>query len=81
MYNRQVHGTDSSAESQLSQRHPEVKDTITSLPEFQEWVESLPRVVVDDVLYFVRGGDMLKDADQVLWEWIRKNRPDLLPTD
>ncbi|HEX2053816.1 MAG TPA: hypothetical protein VHJ78_08850 [Actinomycetota bacterium] len=72
-------GSNLSAESLLSQRHPNVKDAVCSLPEYQQWVQSLPEVVVDDVTYYVRGGDMLKDFDQVLWEWTRKNRPDLLP--
>lgn len=70
-----------SAESHLSERHPDIRDAVSSLPEYQQWVESLPHVVVDDVHYYVRGGDMLKDSDQVLWEWTRKNRPDLLPPD
>lgn len=83
LYNREVNdssrGLNSSAENLLSSRHPQVRDTVLSLPEFQQWVQSLPQVVVDDVRYYVRGGDMLKDADQVLWEWTRKNRPDLIP--
>lgn len=72
---------DLSREGFLSRSHPEVKDRVRSLPEFQDWMRSLPEVVVDDVKYYVRGGDMLKDADQVLWEWVRRNRPDLLPPD
>lgn len=82
MYNQSV---DPEGDSNLSyegralRRHPEVKDAVCSLDEFQEWMRSLPEVVVDEVKYYVRGGDMLKDADQVLWEWTRRNRPDLMP--
>ena len=83
MYNRGVHdpsqGSNLSAEGLLSRQHPDVKAAVSALPEFQEWVRTLPQVVVDDVKYYVRGGDMLKDPDQVLWEWARKNRPDLIP--
>ncbi|CAN5842533.1 hypothetical protein BH23ACT12_BH23ACT12_15780 [soil metagenome] len=61
-------------------RHPEMKDAVCSLEEFRQWMQSLPEVVVDEVKYYVRGGDMLKDADQVLWEWALKNRPDLIPS-
>lgn len=68
-----------SNEGRASLRHPEVKEEVCSLTEFQEWFQSLPEVVVDEVKYYVRGGDMLKDTDEVLWEWARKNRPDLIP--
>jgi hypothetical protein len=71
--------SDLSEDGRASLRHPEVKDKICSLDEFREWMESLPAVVVDEVRYYVRGGDMLKDGDEVLWEWARKHRPDLVP--
>jgi hypothetical protein len=68
-----------SRDGRASLRHPEVKKAVCSLTEFQEWVQQLPEVVVDEVKYYLRGGDMLKDPDEVLWEWTRKNRPDLIP--
>jgi hypothetical protein len=68
-----------SRDGRASLRHPEVKEAVCSLTEFQEWVQQLPEVVVDEVKYYLRGGDMLKDPDEVLWEWTRKNRPDLIP--
>jgi hypothetical protein len=81
LYNGDVDESNLSDEARLSRKHPGLKDAVCSLPEFQEWVQSLPTVVVDDFKYFLRGGDMLKDHDQVVWEWARKNRPDLLPPD
>lgn len=79
-----MHGTGDdeanlSREGRASLRHPEVREAVGSLAEFQEWIGALPEVVVDDVKYYLRGGDMLKDQDEVLWEWARKNRPDLIP--
>jgi hypothetical protein len=71
--------SDLSADGRASLRHPEIKEEICSLAEFREWMQSLPEVVVDEVTYYVRGGDMLKDGDEVLWEWARKHRPDLIP--
>ena len=68
-----------SIDGRASLRHPEVKEAVCSLTEFREWVDALPSVMVDDVKYYVRGGDMLKDSDEVLWEWARRNRPDLIP--
>ncbi len=81
LYNVGVDDPNLSDEGRLSKKHPYVKEAVDSLAEFQEWVESLPSVVVDDFKYFIRGGDLLRDHDQVLWEWARKNRPDLLPPD
>ena len=79
-----MHGTEDqdanlSRDGSASLRHPEVNEAVCSLTEFQEWIQTLPQVVVDEVEYYLRGGDMLKDADEVLWEWARKNRPDLIP--
>jgi len=71
----------SRAEGRRSDRRSETHREVSSLPEFRQWLDSLPQVVVDDVRYYVRGGDMLKDSDEVLWEWARKNRPDLMPPD
>ncbi|HYN98967.1 MAG TPA: hypothetical protein VEU28_04775 [Actinomycetota bacterium] len=68
-----------SIEARASLRYPEVKEAVWSLTQFREWMEALPSVMVDDVKYYVRGGDMLKDSDEVLWEWARKHRPDLIP--
>lgn len=68
-----------SDEGRRSLRHPQVKETVSSLSDFQRWMKDLPEVVVDDVKYYIRGGDMLKDADEVMWEWARKHRPDLIP--
>jgi hypothetical protein len=48
------------------------------MPEFMAWIEGLPQVEVDDVTYYVRGGDMLRDFNQVVCEWVRRFRPDLL---
>ena len=45
---------------------------------FQEWWDQLPTAVVDKTTYYVRGGDMLKDEDQNVVEWIRRTRPALL---
>jgi len=69
----------SRAEAGASDRRSEIHREVWALPEFRKWLDSLPQVVVDDVSYYVRGGDMLKDSDEVLMEWARKNRPDLMP--
>jgi hypothetical protein len=64
-------------ESQRLDRHPGVRESVSSLPEFVEWSSRLPTVVVDDVTYYLRGGDMLKDRDQII-EWVRRFHPQIL---
>ena len=39
---------------------------------FQMWRNQFPRVVVDNIEYFVMGGDMLKDEDELMLEWARR---------
>lgn len=68
-----------SREGILSRRHPAAARFVADIPEYQQWLGSLPKVDVDGTRYYVRGGDMLKDGDEVLWEWARRNRPDLVP--
>jgi len=65
-------------ESKLLDRHPGVRESISSLPEFVEWSSRLPTVVVDDVTYYIRGGDMLRDRDQIIVEWVRRFHPQTL---
>ncbi len=68
-----------SADGRRSRRHPGIKNAVSALPEFKQWIEGLAEVTVDDIKYYIRGGDMLKDADEVVWEWTRRHRPDLIP--
>jgi len=54
--------------------YPEVRNAVLASAEFIAWRERLASVVVDDVKYYIRGGDMLKDEDQIVVEWARKTR-------
>jgi hypothetical protein len=65
-------------ESRLLDQHPGVRELVESLPEFIAWISALPEVEVDGEIFFVIGGDQLKDRDQVIVEWVRLFRPDLL---
>ncbi|KQR77295.1 hypothetical protein ASF98_21345 [Arthrobacter sp. Leaf337] len=69
---------DQSMENQLLDRHPGVRELVSALPEFIRWRGRLAPVVVDNETFYVVGGDMLKDDDQVIVEWTRRFRPDLL---
>jgi hypothetical protein len=46
---------------------------VSQSQDFQARKATLPTVVVDDVTFFIRGGDMLKDEDQVIFEWAYNN--------
>jgi hypothetical protein len=61
-------------ESLLLVNYPEVRNAVLASAEFIAWRERLASVVVDDVKYYIRGGDMLKDEDQIVVEWARKTR-------
>jgi hypothetical protein len=61
-------------EALLLEDHPEVRNTVLASEEFIAWRNRLPSVVVDGVKYYIRGGDMLKDEDQIVVEWARKTR-------
>lgn len=49
------------------------RDRIAQLPEFTNWLAKHRQVVVDDVAFFVVGGDMLKDQDEMMLSWARRN--------
>jgi hypothetical protein len=68
-------------EARILDDNPEVRAAVAESEEFSAWKESLPTVDVDRVTYYVRGGDMLKDEDQIVLEWARRFRPELLPQD
>lgn len=70
-YNRSV-------ETQMLDSYPAARALIRAEPEFAAWKQSLKKVVIDEETFYVRGGDMLKDEDQILCEWARRHRPDLL---
>ncbi len=64
-------------ESRVLDRNPEVRIAILATKEFHDWKDTLPSVIIDDIKYYIRGGDMLKDEDQVIFEWA--HRSGLLP--
>ncbi|MEQ1808665.1 MAG: hypothetical protein ABL889_01975 [Terricaulis sp.] len=49
------------------------RDRIAQLPEFTNWLAKHRQVVVDDVAFFVVGGDMLKDQDEMMLYWARRS--------
>jgi hypothetical protein len=60
-------------ESTILDRNPEVRDKVLGSKDFHEWKNALPSVVVDDIKYYIRGGDMLKDEEQLIFEWAHRS--------
>ncbi|MGI9414864.1 MAG: hypothetical protein ACR2PM_14410 [Hyphomicrobiales bacterium] len=52
--------------------HGEIRERVLQDPEFGVWRNKFKTVVVDDMQYFIMGGDMLKDEDELILEWARQ---------
>lgn len=50
-------------------RRPDVRHLVSEDAKFQEWRDSIRKVVVDDEKFYIRGGDQLVDDDQLVFEW------------
>lgn len=57
----------------LFQRHPNLRNQVTSDPEFEGWKDQLKTVIVDQARYFVVGGDILKDEDELALDFARQS--------
>lgn len=64
---------DRSFEARVLDRYPDIRKAVSESTDFLVWRDSLPSVDVDNERFYIRGGDMLKDEDQVVFEWARKN--------
>lgn len=69
---------DETSEQQLLKKHLGVREFVESLPEYTQWRSSLTTVYVDTEEFAVVRGDQLMDKDQILVEWIRLFRPELI---
>ncbi|WP_406368478.1 hypothetical protein OG788_45975 [Streptomyces sp. NBC_00647] len=65
-------------EGRLLDRFPGLRESVASQPEFIAWKDSFPLVEVDAESFRVARGDQLMDRDQMMVEWIRLFRPQLL---
>jgi hypothetical protein len=65
-------------EAIILDQHPGLRDHITELPEFIAWRDTLPVVEIDAEIFYVVGGDQLRDHDQISVAWVNQHRPQLL---
>lgn len=61
-----------SRESRVLARYPDIRREVVASPAFQAWRGALPATEIDGERLYVRGGDMLRDEEQVIFEWARK---------
>ena len=59
-------------EARVLERMPEVRAAADASPDFREWLAGLRVVQVDGETLYLRGGDILRDREQVLFEWARR---------
>jgi hypothetical protein len=59
--------------AQFLKRRPEIRQEVTAREDFQRWRSGFRTVVVDGVQYYVMGGDMLRDEDELILEWARRS--------
>lgn len=64
---------ESTAETRVLNRYPDIRERVARSAEFAAWRQGLKALVVDGETFYIRGGDMLRDDDQVIFEWARKN--------
>ncbi|KAM3093835.1 hypothetical protein ACKFKF_28420 [Phormidesmis sp. 146-12] len=70
--------TDETPERQLLKQYPGVREFVELLPEYTQWRSNLATVFIDAEKFFVMRSDQLMDDDQILVEWIRLFRPELI---
>jgi hypothetical protein len=58
--------------SRVLARRPELRKQVLESSGFQNWVKSHSTVVVDGTRFYVVGGDMLRDEDEMILNWSRR---------
>lgn len=64
---------DTSFATKFFQHRPDLRSEIDNSTYFQEWKNRFSTVVVDNTPYFVVGGDMLKDEDELALDFARES--------
>jgi hypothetical protein len=64
---------DKSFEARVLDRRPGTRKAVSESEDFIVWRDSLPSVIIDNQKFYIRGGDILKDEDQLIFEWARKH--------
>jgi len=54
-------------------RYSRIREAVLESMDFIVWRDSLPSIILDGKQFYIRGGDMLKGEDQIIFEWARKH--------
>lgn len=65
----QAKGRQTSRASEFFADRPQLFEQLKRSPSFETWLESFPRVLVDQEVYYVVGGDILRDIFEMLLNW------------
>jgi hypothetical protein len=68
-----MNGEHRTFEARVLDLYPEIRTAVVNSPAFADWLRTLTKVVVDGETLYVRGGDILRDRDQIIFEWARRN--------
>ena len=52
---------------------PDLRQQVSASTEFRGWLDGHKRLVVDGTRFYVVGGDMLKDEDEMILTWARQH--------
>ena len=58
-------------EGQILDKRPAIREAVRQSSAFAEWLGGLKKIAIDGEVLYIRGGDMLRDEDQVMFEWAR----------
>ena len=60
-------------EAKVLDRYPDIRRVVTDSAAFADWLSTLTTLEVDGETLYVRAGDILRDRDQIMFEWARQN--------
>lgn len=64
---------DKTYESRMLDKFEGIREQVLETEAFHKWKSQFPQVNIDDVNFYVQGGDMLRDEDQLIFEWAFTN--------
>lgn len=53
---------------------PQIKDVVNASKEFHQWLENFKIINVDGEQFYLVGGDMLRDYDEMIVDWAREKK-------
>jgi hypothetical protein len=68
-----MNGVNRTVETRVLDVYPDIRTAVVDSPAFAAWFRTLAQVEVDGETLYLRGGDMLRDRDQIIFEWARRN--------